>query len=379
MRPGRRYLDGTAALWFANIGYGRTEVAEAVAEQLRSLHAYHTFVDFVTPPALQLADRIAAVAPVPQSKVFLTSGGSDSVDSAAKLARRYFHEIGEPQRTVLLAREWAYHGMHAYGTSLGGMEPNRLGYGPLVEDVVLVAHDDPEAVEKAIDHVGPERVAGIFCEPVIGAGGVRPAPEGYLPGVRDLVRRAGGLFIADEVITGFGRCGDWFASGRFELEPDIVTFAKGVTAGYLPLGGVIAAPHIAAPFFERPGVVWRHGYTYSGHTACCVAALVVLDILESEGVLQRARQLETELIEALPRSSELPGVAGVRGGVGVLAAVQLTGRRHGPGGTGGLRLPGSRGHHPGNGRRVLQVSPPLIITPEQVDELAGRRGPARAR
>jgi putrescine---pyruvate transaminase len=373
---GRRYLDGTASLWYANIGYGRREVADAVARQMETLHAYHLFVDFATPPALELADRIASLAPIEGSKVFLTSGGSDAVDTAAKLARRYFHEIGQPERTVLIAREWAYHGMHGFGTSLGGMEPNRIGYGPLIEDVVLVPHDDPEAVEKAIDHVGTERVAGMICEPVIGAGGVRPAPEGYLPSVREAVRRAGALFVADEVITGFGRCGDWFASTRFDLEPDIITFAKGVTAGYLPLGGVIAAPHIAAPFFERPGVIWRHGYTYSGHTSACVAALVVLDIIEREGILERAQELEGELMTALAPLSDLEGVDHIRGGVGALGAVQLTADDPLRAGTtaSACREAGVITRAMGGG--ALQVSPPLILTTEQVDELADglRRG-----
>ena len=313
---GRRYLDASASLWYSNIGYGRTEVAQAVADQLEGLHAYHTFVDFATRPALDLADRVAALAPVPNSKVFLVSGGSDAIDSAAKLARRYFHAIGQPDRTVFIAREWAYHGMHAYGTSLGGIEPNTAGYGELVGDVVLVPYDDAEAVEKAIDHVGPERIAGIFVEAVIGAGGVRPAPSGYLGAVRNAIRQAGGLYISDEVITGFGRVGDWFAAGRFDLEPDLMTFAKGVTAGYLPLGGVVAAPHIAAPFFDQPGRPWRHGYTYSGHSSACAAGLVVVDILEREQLPQRARAMESKLVEMLQPLTSLEAVTSIRGGVG---------------------------------------------------------------
>ncbi len=210
----------------------------------------------------------------------------------------------------------------------------------------------------------------MICEPVIGAGGVRPAPEGYLPSVREAVRRAGALFVADEVITGFGRCGDWFASTRFDLEPDIITFAKGVTAGYLPLGGVIAAPHIAAPFFERPGVIWRHGYTYSGHTAACVAALAVLDIIEREGILERAQELEGELMAALAPLSDLEGVDHIRGGVGALAAVQLTEDDPARAGStaSACREAGVITRAMGGG--ALQVSPPLILTTEQVDELA---------
>ena len=259
---GRRYLDAAASLWYMNVGYGRDEIVDAMTSQARRLPAFHTFVDFATRAPLELAERIAAVSPDPGSKVFFGSGGSDAVDTAAKLTRRYFNAIGQPERTVFIAREWAYHGMHTYGTSLGGMEPNRLGYGgDLVSDVVLVPYDDAEAVEKTIDHVGADRVAGIFVEAVIGAGGIRPVSPDYLHQVRSAIREAGGLYISDEVITGFGRVGDWFAANLYNLQPDLITFAKGVTCGYAPLGGVIAASHIAEPFFTTPGLVFRHGYT----------------------------------------------------------------------------------------------------------------------
>ncbi|MEX1135167.1 MAG: aminotransferase class III-fold pyridoxal phosphate-dependent enzyme, partial [Acidimicrobiia bacterium] len=230
---GNRYLDAAASLWYMNVGYGRDEIIDAMAEQARKLPAFHAFIDYATRPPIELAGRIAAVAPDPGSKVFFGSGGSDAVDTAAKLARRYFSAVGEPERTVFISREWAYHGMHTYGTTLGGMEANRTGYGgDLVSDIVLVPYDDAEAVEKAIDHVGAERVAGIFVEPVIGAGGIRPVSAEYLTQVRGAMRAAGGLYISDEVITGFGRCGDWFAANIYDLEPDIITFAKGVTCGY---------------------------------------------------------------------------------------------------------------------------------------------------
>jgi adenosylmethionine-8-amino-7-oxononanoate aminotransferase len=269
---GNRYLDAAASLWYMNVGYGRDEIVDAMSEQARKLPAFHTFIDYGTRPPIELAERIAAVSPDPASKVFFGSGGSDAVDTAAKLARRYFSAVGEPERTVFIAREWAYHGMHTYGTSLGGMEPNRLGYGgDLVTDVVVVPHDDADAVDKAIEHAGADRIAGIFVEAVIGAGGIRPVPSDYLQQVRESIRNAGGLYISDEVITGFGRVGDWFAANLFDLEPDLITFAKGVTCGYAPLGGVIASPRIADPFFNEPGLIFRHGYTYSGHAVACVA------------------------------------------------------------------------------------------------------------
>ena len=373
---GKRYLDAAASLWYMNVGYGREEIVDAMAEQMRKLPVFHAFVDYATRPPMELAAQIAAVSPDPDSKVFFGSGGSDAVDTAAKLARRYFGVIGQPERTVFIAREWAYHGMHSYGTALGGMEPNRLGYGgELVSDVVLVPYDDSEAVEKAIDHAGADRVAGIFVEAVIGAGGIRPVSPEYLSSVRETIRAAGALYISDEVITGFGRVGDWFAANLYDLEPDLITFAKGVTCGYAPLGGVVVAPHIAEPFFNTPGLVFRHGYTYSGHTAACAAGLTVMDIIQREGLIQRAKDLEDEIYNALLPLEELEVVAKIRRGVGALAAIQLE--------VGDdetipyraaevCRSAGVLTRAVGGGG--LQVSPPLIMTSDQVDEMASLFG-----
>jgi adenosylmethionine-8-amino-7-oxononanoate aminotransferase len=369
---GRRYLDAAASLWYMNVGYGRTEIIDAIDAQLRKLPAFHAFIDYATRPPIDLADRIAAVSPDPGSKVFFGSGGSDAVDTAAKMARRYFNAVGQPERTVFISREWAYHGMHPYGTTLGGMEPNRAGYGgDLVADVVIVPYDDAEAVEKAIDHAGAERIAGIFVEPVIGAGGVRPVGRDYLTSVQSLIKEAGGLYVSDEVITGFGRIGDWFAANRFGLQPDLITFAKGVTCGYAPLGGVIASPEIAAPFFETPGLMFRHGYTYSGHSTACVAGLAVMDILEREGLLARAAALEEELFQALLPLEELPVVDHIRRGIGALSCVQLV---VGEDETlpyraaAACREAGVLTRAVGGGG--LQVSPPLVMTRDQVGEMA---------
>jgi putrescine---pyruvate transaminase len=369
---GRRYLDAAASLWYMNVGYGRDEIIDAMDAQMRKLPAFHAFIDYATRPPIELADRIAAVAPDKGSKVFFGSGGSDAVDTAAKLARRYFNAIGQPERTVFISREWAYHGMHPYGTSLGGMEPNKAGYGgELVGDVVVVPYDDSEAVEKAIDHAGPERVAGVFVEPVIGAGGIRPVSGDYLHAVFDAIKACGGLYVSDEVITGFGRAGDWFAANRFGLEPDLITFAKGVTCGYAPLGGVIASSEIAAPFFDTPGLMFRHGYTYSGHATACVAGLVVMDILEREGLIQRAAELEEELYTALQPLEDLDVVDQVRRGVGALTAVQLSvgeDETLPARAAAACREAGVLTRAMGGG--ALQVSPPFITTPEQVEEMA---------
>ena len=369
---GKRYLDATASLWYSNIGHGRQEVVDRVKEQMEILPAFHTFIDYATAPPIELADRIASVSPDHGSKVFFGSGGSDAVDTAAKLARRYFAAIGQPERTVFISREWGYHGMHTYGTSLGGMEPNRTGYGEMVADVVFVPFDDAEAVEKAIDHAGPERIAGMFVEAVVGAGGVRPVPESYLTRVREAIRQAGGLYVSDEVITGFGRVGDWFAANRFGLEPDLITFAKGVTCGYMPLGGVVVASHVAAPFFDQPGTVFRHGYTYSGHAAACVAGLAVMDIIEREGILERAVELESEIPDALEPLTDFDVVTDIRGGVGALAAIQLdTSDESLPARAAkACREAGVLTRAVGGGG--LQVSPPLVLTPPEVTEMAER-------
>ncbi len=370
---GKRYLDAAASLWYMNVGYGRDQILDAMDAQARKLPAFHTFIDYATRPPLQLAERIAAVAPIPDSKVFFGSGGSDAVDSAAKIARRYFSVIGQPERTVFISREWAYHGMHPYGTTLGGLEANREGYGgDLVSDVVRVPHDDPEAVEKAIEHAGPERIAGIFVEPVIGAGGIRPVDADYLQTVQRLVHDAGGVYVSDEVITGFGRAGDhWFAATKFGLEPDLITFAKGVTCGYAPLGGVIAAPHIAEPFFTQPGLVFRHGYTYSGHSVACVAGLEVMSIIEAEGLLERAGKLEQEIYQALTPLEELEVVDHIRRGVGALAAIQL---RTGDDETLPNRAAAACREKGIITRAIagggLQVSPPLIMSKAQVVEMS---------
>ena len=371
---GKRYLDGTASLWYANIGYGRLEIAEAVAAQIITLNAYHTFGDFSTGPAEELAARIAGIAPVPGSKVFFTSGGSDSVDTAAKLARRYFTEVGLPERTVFITRDWAYHGMHGYGTSLAGLQPNLEGHGPMVQDIVRVPFDSTDALSETIDAVGADRVAGFYAEPVIGAGGVRPAPDGYLKQARQIIADAGALYISDEVITGFGRTGDWFASSRFSLQPDLVTFAKGVTSGYVPLGGVIASPRVTEPFWEGNGALWRHGYTYSGHATACAAGLVNLDIIEREGLLARVLEIEFELMEELETLLDHPLVARIRGGVGALAAVQLDSQALADDESIVFRA-ADASRDAGVITRALaggglQVSPPFIITRGQLEELA---------
>ena len=322
---GRRYLDGTASLWYANLGHSRPEIADAVAAQLRTLPAYSTFGDFANRPSNELCERLSALAPMDDARVFLASGGGDAIDTAAKIARRHQVLAGHPERTFLISRTHGYHGTHGFGTSIGGIEANVTNWGPLVGDVATVQHDSLEALEAEILRIGPDRVAAFFCEPVIGAGGVRLPPEGYIEGVADVCAEHGVLLVVDAVICGFGRLGTWFGIERWEdVRPDLITFAKGVTSGYLPLGGVIASGKVAAPFFEEAGgPMLRHGATYAGHPTVCAASLAVLDIYERENVIPRGRELEQPLADALAPLADHPAVEEVRAGLGLLAAVQL--------------------------------------------------------
>ena len=371
---GTRYLDATASLWYCNVGHGRTEIVDAVTRQMRELEAYSTFQDLTNPATAALVERVAAVAPVPDSTVFLTSGGSDSIDSATKIARRFWQLVGEPDRQVLIRRQRAYHGMHTAGTSLAGIPANLEGYGGLLQDVVEVPWDDAEALRIAIAEIGAGRVAAFFCEPVIGAGGVYASPPGYLDGVRAACRDAGVLFLADEVITGFGRTGAWFASTRWNLAPDLITCAKGITSGYLPLGAVIAAPRVWEPFFAPGAGMFRHGYTYTGHAAVSAAAIANLDVMERDGLLERAQVLEGMLADALAPLADRTVVSEVRAGTGVLAAVQIDPEALGadPSLLGRV-VPACRRHWIMTrtlATGAIQVSPPLSLSDDEVDELA---------
>jgi putrescine---pyruvate transaminase len=372
---GRGYLDAIASLWYVNVGYGRAELADAAAAQLRELAAFQTFGDFTSGPAEALASRVSGLAPMPGAKVFFTAGGgSDAVDTAAKLARAYWRAVGQPGKQVTISRAKAYHGMNAYGTALGGIPANWDPQVPLVDGVEHVAWDDPAALDKAIAGLGAERVAAFFCEPVIGAGGVYPPPPGYLAAVREICRRHDVLFVSDEVITGYGRTGEWFASGRFGLDPDIITSAKGLSSGYAPIGAVIVGPRVAGPFWQGDGEWFRHGYTYSGHTTACAVALANLDLIEREGLVGRVAELEPVLARTLAPLAGHPLVGEVRAGTGLLAGVEIAAA--------------ARAADPGLAARLvtdirdrgvitrlvggtsLQVSPPFVITEPEIARIA---------
>ncbi|MDL9936367.1 aminotransferase class III-fold pyridoxal phosphate-dependent enzyme [Gordonia sp. ABSL1-1] len=370
-RDGNRYLDATAGLWFTNVGHGRREIADAVADQLGRLAHFSGFGDFTSDVTLELADRLASIAPVPDSKIFFTSGGSDSVDTAAKLARRYWHEQGRPEKEIIVGRTKAYHGMHVAGTALAGIEPNREGYGELMSTTETVEWDNAKSLLGLIERIGADRIAAFFCEPIIGAGGVYLPPEGYLAEVRAICRDHDVLFVADEVVTGFGRIGgdSWFASSRFDLAPDMITTAKGLTSGYVPMGAVFVAPRVAEPFY-RGGVWWRHGYTYGGHAGAAAAAMANLDIIEREGLLAEATRLEGDLARALAPLADLDAVAEVRTGLGAVSAVQLADPAQGLPMVAKLREYGVSSRAAGQG--ALQISPAFVMSTGEVGELAER-------
>lgn len=365
---GTRYLDATAGLWFTNVGHGRTEIADAVAAQLSKVAHFSNFGDFTSDTTVALAERLGAIAPVPGSKVFFTSGGSDSVDSAAKLARRYWNEMGRPGKKLIVGRQKAYHGMHVAGTALAGIPVNREGYGELMPDARTVGWDDAKSLLELIEREGADAIAAFFCEPIIGAGGIYLPPEGYLTEVRDICREYDILFVVDEVVTGFGRIGgSWFASTRFGLEPDMITTAKGLTSGYVPMGAVFVAPAVAEPFFGG-GVWWRHGYTYGGHAGAAAAAMANLDIVERENLLAESKRLESSLHEHLAPLAEHPRVAEVRSGLGAVAAVQLVDPAEALPFVKTLRAHGVSGRAAGQG--AMQFSPSFVMTDEQVAEMA---------
>jgi putrescine---pyruvate transaminase len=368
---GNRYLDATAGLWYCFAGWGRAELADAAAVQMKRLAAYSAYGDVANEPALLLASRIAQLSPIPNSVVFFTSGGSESIETAAKLVRRYWAVVGHPQRQLLVTREGSYHGMAGYGTSLAGIEMNARGYGELVPGVLRVASDDAGALEKVIrEH--PNKVAAFFGEPMRGAGGVYPPKENYWTEVQAICRKYDVLLVADEVITGFGRLGTWFGSSRFGIVPDVITGAKGVTSGYLPLGVVLCGERVQEPFWRGTAGFFRHGYTYSGHATVCAVGLANLKLLERERLPERACKLEPVLATALEQLRKNQLVEDVRC-CGLTGAIEL--------------LPSARSRNPNVADMVvsearrrglltrslvghsLQISPPLVITEMEIQQM----------
>jgi putrescine aminotransferase len=372
-RDGKRYFDACGGLWYNAVGHGRTEIAMAIGRQAETLAACSAFGVYSADVTLAAADRIAALTPLDDPRVFLTSGGSDSVDSAGKIIRRYFALRGQPQKTVMIAREGAYHGMHAYGTSLAGIAGNHDGWGTLLREVEHVTAFNAEALEERIERLGADRVAAFFAEPVIGAGGVFPPPDGYLPAVAEVCRRHDVLLVCDEVVTGVGRMGRWTASERYGVEPDLMLLAKILTSGYQPLGAVVVSGTVAEPFFGGEGAWLKHGYTYSGHATACAAAMANLDIIEAENLVDRVAELEPALPRLLGPLADLDAIEEVRT-AGLLAGVQLDGAWFKARGLAPARIAEDLRDR-GQLTRLLacgalQFSPPFITTEEQIAEFA---------
>jgi putrescine aminotransferase len=365
---GNEYLDGTAGLWFVNVGHGRAEIADAVSEQLRTLAAHHIFGDHANEPALELASRVALLSPIPDAAVFFGSSGGEAIDTAAKIARRYWALVGQPQRTVIVSRRFAYHGTNAYGTSLSGIPAVRDGFGTLVGDVVEISHDDAGELERTFDELDG-RVAAFVGEPVIGAGGVIPPPEGYWREVERICNERGVLLVGDEVISGFGRLGRWFGCQRYGFTPDLMTCAKGLSSGYVPLGAVVVSGKVRAPFWDEGAAPFLHGGTYAGHPAACVAGRVNLDIIERERLVARAAELEPILQGLLEPFRGKAGVADVRC-AGLAGAVELDGDLLAAHPALGASVMTAARRHGVITRLLrgvaLQISPPLTVTEDEL-------------
>jgi putrescine---pyruvate transaminase len=364
---GRVYLDGTASLWYCAVGHGRREIADAVAAQMEQVAAYHTFASFTNGPEQRLAELLMELEPIPDARVLFTLTGSEAVDSALKLTRAGHRAAGDAGRTVFLSRHYAYHGVMLGGTSVAGLPANRRPYGPLLGDCFQVERDSLEAMRAAVAYHGPERIAAIITEPVLGAGGVFPPPPGYLQGLRELCDESGALLIFDEVITGFGRLGSWFGAQHYGVTPDLITFAKAITSGYLPLGGVIVGPRLRRWLEADDDYLLTHGGTYAGHPTCCAAGIANLEIMRSEGLPERARHAGSRLRAGLDRLVDRPGVAEIRG-EGLVQAIALQAPMTAGAMVAALLSRGiiARGLPYANS---VAFSPPLIISDGEIDEI----------
>lgn len=326
---GRRYLDGLSGLFTVNIGHGRRELLAAGARQAEKL-AYSPIWSFGHEPAIDLATRLAELAPGDLERVFFTSGGGEAVESAWKLAVQYHAAIGQPQRRKVISREYAYHGTTIGALSITGIPAIREPFEPLLPWAVKTVNtnryrcgfcaertecslDCADDVERVILREGPDTVAMVIMEPLQNTGGGLVPPPGYWRRVREICDRYGILLVSDEVICGFGRLGHWFGCERYDYRPDMITFAKGVTSGYAPLGGVIVSDRIAAPFIESDSRVFLHGLTFGGHPVSCAVALENLRILQEERVLENVSTHEPLFDEVMESMRELPFVGDVRG------------------------------------------------------------------
>jgi len=338
---GNRYLDTLGGLWNVNVGHNRPEVKDAIKEQLDRIAYYTIFDGTSNPPAIELSAKlIEMLAPEDMARVFFSSGGSDAIETALKLARQYWKLVGEPQRTKFFSLKNAYHGVHFGGASINGMMPFRHAYEPLLAGCFQIESpwlyrnpwtSDPDELgqivagilEREILHQGPDTVAAFIAEPVQGAGGVIVPPRNFWPLVREVCDKYGVLLIADEVVTGFGRTGSMFGARGWGVKPDIMCFAKGINAGYIPFGATAVNSRIASAWdVDGPEGIIMHGYTYSGHPLGCAAALATLAIVEREDLPRNAGTVGAYLLEKLQCLCRFPSVGEVRG-LGLMLAIDL--------------------------------------------------------
>ncbi|MFP4238381.1 aspartate aminotransferase family protein [Rhodosalinus sp.] len=392
---GHRILDGMAGLWCVNIGYGRHELAEAAWRQMKELPYYNTFFQTTHVPAIALSAKIAELAPGDLNHVFFASSGSEANDTNIRLVRHYWARKGQPERQVIIARRNGYHGSSMGSASLGGMAAMHSQGGLPIPGIHHIDQPywwgeggemSPEEfgiararqLEEAIRHIGPDKVGAFIAEPVQGAGGVIVPPDSYWPEIRRIVKEYGILLIADEVICGFGRTGDWFGSQGYGIEPDIMTIAKGLSSGYQPIGGSIVSDEVAATI---SGDEFFHGYTYSGHPVACAVALENLRLLEEEKIVDRVRERTAPYLKAKWESladHPLVGEVSIRGMMASLALTPDKARRamfaSEPGTVGLICRERSFANdlvmrHVGD---RMVISPPLVITEAEIDMLIDR-------
>jgi adenosylmethionine-8-amino-7-oxononanoate aminotransferase len=396
---GKRYLDGLAGLFVSQIGHGRAEVAEAGARQASEL-AYFPLWSYAHPQAIQLAERLANMAPGDLNRVFFTTSGSEAVESAWKLAKQYFKIIGQPGRYKVLSRDIAYHGTSMGALAITGLPAIKEPFEPLPPGGVRVPNtnfyrapafvaDDQAAfgrwaadeIERAILREGPESVAAVYLEPVQNSGGCFPPPPGYFARVREICDTYGVLLVSDEVICAFGRLGYYFGSQRYGYQPDIITFAKGVTSGYAPLGGMLVRDELMEPFTRGPAS-FLHGVTFAGHPVSCAVAMANLDVFEKEDLLGNVRSHEASFRATLEKLTDLPIVGDVRG-AGFFYGIELVKdkatRETFSDDESERLLRGFLSHAlfdaglicraDDRGDPVIQLSPPLTCGQEQFDEM----------
>ncbi len=392
---GHAVLDATAGLWCCNAGHGRDEIVSAIKRQAEELD-YAPAFQFAHPYAFELASRVAALAPGDLDHVFFCNSGSEAVDTALKIALAYHHARGEGARTRLIGRERGYHGVGFGGISVGGIVNNRKFFGSLLTGVDHLPHtynretqaftkgepewgahlaDDLERIAALHD---PSTIAAVIVEPMAGSTGVLPAPKGYLQRLRAICDKYGILLIFDEVITGFGRLGFAFAAERYGVIPDIITFAKGITSGTVPMGGAVVRAPVYDAFMGGPEHVIElfHGYTYSAHPLACAAGLATLDLYRAEKLFERARALEPKFADAAMTLRGLPGVLDIRT-VGLVAGIDLASKPDGFGKRAYAAMDKAFHEH-GIMIRVtgdtIALSPPLIVSEDEIAEIFGKVG-----